>query len=168
MKTKSDYRLMAKETEDGLQFEFHRVYYENGNMSYFLEEPVAVCGGLVSDVKKILSLMNKGLEKPVIWYGDRFPREYKDGDFVRMIFGGYEYEIIFKCIGEKGRIWHYALTCIDGYTSLIPYTDWSTGDADMFPSNGSHILGALKEAGKRWNPDKKCIEDVDAPKIGDK
>lgn len=83
----------------------------------------------------------------------------KDGDFVKLISEKFEDEIIFKCI-DNMKIWYYAITDLKHDCSWLAM-NWSPDEYEILPSDGSHILAALKKAGKRWNAEKKCIENDD-------
>jgi len=91
----------------------------------------------------------------------------KDGDFVKLISGCDAYEIIFRCIANN-QICNYAIVDMNNDYSLSYTDNWLPSKFDMFPSDGSCIITALKHNGKRWNADKKRFEDYDTPRIGDK
>jgi hypothetical protein len=107
-----------------------------------------------------------------ILYEDKYTKEGrsifrpKEGNFVKLISEKSEYEIIFDCVYEQ-FIWYYAMVDLKNDSSLL-YTNWIAGEFEMIHSDGSHILAALKKNGKRWNAEKKCIENDDTPQIGDK
>jgi hypothetical protein len=107
-----------------------------------------------------------------ILYEDKYTKEGrsifrpKEGNFVKLISEKSEYEIIFDCVYEQ-FIWYYAMVDLKNDSSLL-YTNWIAGEFEMIHSDGSHILAALKKNGKRWNAEKKCIENDDTPQIGNK
>ncbi len=72
-----NYRLMAKEAKGEVWFDIHEVYYNNDLPTSCSKYPACVSGNSVDDVKEVLSKMTECLEKPIIWYGDRFPKEYR-------------------------------------------------------------------------------------------
>jgi len=90
----------------------------------------------------------------------------QNGDFVRLISGKLEYEAIFKCLNNN-QIWSYAIISLNNDWYRF-YTDWSANEFEILHSDGSHVLAALKKAGKKWNAEKKCIEDDDTLQVGDK
>jgi hypothetical protein len=72
-----DYRLMAKEYKGEIYFDIHSVYYQNDLPIACSLHPASVGGSSVDEAMKDLTLMQECFRKPVIWYGDRFPEEYK-------------------------------------------------------------------------------------------
>jgi hypothetical protein len=107
-----------------------------------------------------------------ILYDDKSTKDDKDvfrpkeGDFVKLISDDSEYEIIFNRI-DNGKIWYYAIVRLNNNWAKS-YIDCVPNKFEMLPSDGRNIIAVLKNAGKRWNADKKRIENDDAPQIGDK
>lgn len=79
-----NYRILAHpphpiQKEDlAIYLEIHEVYYEDdGTPGGPTANPVSVGGETVEEVGKVLEMMKAALEKPVLWYGDRWPEEYQ-------------------------------------------------------------------------------------------
>lgn len=72
-----NYRLMAKEGRGEVWFDIHEVYYNNDIPTSCSKYPACVSGNSVDEVKEVLSKMTECLEKPIIWYGEKFPEEYR-------------------------------------------------------------------------------------------
>lgn len=72
-----NYRLMAKEYNGEVWFDIHEVYYKNDMPVSCSKEPVTVGGNSTNEIRESLSKMTECIEKPIIWYGDRFPKEYR-------------------------------------------------------------------------------------------
>ncbi len=134
-----------------------------------LQSQIVIRGALDMVSSELQNMLNN--IQPT-WHGGKLTNEDnkefqpKDGDFVKLISGKREYEAIFKCLNNN-QIWHYAIVNLRYDWSWLS-TDWSSNKFDILSSDGSYILEALKKAGKRWNAEKKCIEDDDTPNIGDK
>ena len=72
-----NHRVLARKEYSEIHFSIHEVYYdEEGNPKSYTQECIGVGGGSISGIKWQLDMMQKCLEKPVLWYGDRFPKEY--------------------------------------------------------------------------------------------
>lgn len=72
------YCIMAHKDPNGdISFGIHEVYYENDIPYAYTENPVAASGDSPKEVKKNLRMMlNDTKEKPIIWTGVDFPKEY--------------------------------------------------------------------------------------------
>lgn len=71
-----NYRLMAHQIADRVEFEVHEVYYNKAG------KPIGYCkirlvGDTIKEIKKTLDYMKKCLKHPILWAGDNFPNEYK-------------------------------------------------------------------------------------------
>lgn len=98
------------------------------------------------------------------------PFEPKDGDVVYREYGNSWYiEIHKECVDDK--IYCYAYLSSRGLvkTSCV----WALKsnlikERAATEEEKQQLFDALAKEGKRWNAEKKCIEDDDTPKIGDK
>lgn len=73
-----NYRLMAHESKDEIYFEIHEVFYnKKGKPDGCTMNPVTVGGESKKGIKWTLKKMKKACKKPILWYGDKFPKEYK-------------------------------------------------------------------------------------------
>lgn len=62
-----NYRVIAKEYKDDVEFYIHEVYYDaDGNPNGYTKEPVPVSGACVKDIKWTLKHMKKAMKKPVL------------------------------------------------------------------------------------------------------
>ena len=91
----------------------------------------------------------------------------KNGDFVKLISGYDAYEIIFRCIAND-EICNYAILDLRHSGSVSYTNNWLPNKFDIFPSDGSSIINALRNEGKTWNANLKRFEDYNIPRIGDK
>lgn len=129
---------------------------------------------MVGEVIEIIAdeLQRTLIDVKSILYDDKSTKDDKDvfrpkeGDFVKLISDDSEYEIIFNRI-DNGKIWYYAIVRLNNNWAKS-YIDCVPDKFEMLPSDGRNIIAVLKNAGKRWNADKKRIENDDAPQIGDK
>jgi hypothetical protein len=64
--------------QDELHFRIHEVHYDDdGKPKSYTTEAVCVAGENFEDMKWSIEKMLEALDKPVLWYGPRFPEEYK-------------------------------------------------------------------------------------------
>ncbi len=56
--------------------DIHKVYYKNEIPTSYSKEHAVVGGNSVDEVKEVLLKMTECIEKPIIWYGDNFQKEY--------------------------------------------------------------------------------------------
>lgn len=63
---------------DEKHFRIHEVHYDvDGKPTTYSKEARPVCGEDLDSLKWTLEKMLDCLSKPVLWYGDRWPEEYK-------------------------------------------------------------------------------------------
>ena len=70
-------RVLAIENDGEVEFGVFEVYYE-GDMPISYTENAPGCFGI--DLQDLILDINKkreALEKPILWYGERFPEEYE-------------------------------------------------------------------------------------------
>jgi hypothetical protein len=83
-----NYRLMIREYpfrhDVETCIEMHEVYYdEDGKPNGYTKDPVAFSliidhtDNLEEDMLQLKNNYCKALEKPILWYGDKFPQEYE-------------------------------------------------------------------------------------------
>lgn len=70
-----NYRILAKEENGELYYNVHEVYYENGLPRGYSANAANVCGETVKGLKWAINRMKEATNKPVLWYGDKFPQE---------------------------------------------------------------------------------------------
>ncbi len=70
-------RVLAHQYRDEVYFCIHEVYYTDGVPHSYTEDPVTVSGDSLEEIKWALTKMQECLEKPVLWYGVKFPQEFK-------------------------------------------------------------------------------------------
>lgn len=92
----------------------------------------------------------------------------KDGDFVRLKNGNM---FIFKKTGDNGECRRYASFACGrlniGREDVRHCGYMGDIDGPATPGQIQFLTDKLKEQGKRWNADKKCIEDIPTFKKGD-
>ena len=73
-----NHRLLAHEHKGEIYLRFHEVHYdENGKPIGCTYNPIPVGGESVKSCRWTLNRMKEALQKPILWYGDRFPEEYQ-------------------------------------------------------------------------------------------
>lgn len=78
-----NYRVMAQTqslpgAEPYMYFTIHEVYYNDQDKpNGYSENAIAPSGESPEELGWTLRKMREAIEKPVLWYGDRFPEEYK-------------------------------------------------------------------------------------------
>lgn len=78
-----NYRILVKVYTNGLgeteiAFSMHEVYYKKtGKPRAYSTEPISPHGESLTGVRKDLTYMRKALSKPILYWGDKFPKEYK-------------------------------------------------------------------------------------------
>lgn len=96
----------------------------------------------------------------------------KDGDFVITPYGNiYIYNSSYAISGRSYKL-HGFYAGVNGFGSIIINTDFENGfngaERLATPEEKDAFLERLeKECHKRWNPKKKCLEDIYVPKFGD-
>ncbi len=79
-----NHRILAKEYKhlDGtteIYFQIHEVYYDKkGTPNGYTENPVHVGGESIQDIQWTLKHMKECMKKPILWEGERFPKEFTD------------------------------------------------------------------------------------------
>ena len=96
---------------------------------------------------------------------------YKDGDFLHSDWNGKNITIIYRKINGNHLYYHVAKSNL-AVLSFNKDSFWSDdGDFRLATeSEKKELIDALAEVGKRWNAEKKCIEDIPKRKFkaGDK
>ena len=96
---------------------------------------------------------------------------YKDGDFLHSDWNGKNITIIYRKINGNHLYYHVAKSNL-AVLSFNKDSFWSDdGDFRLATeSEKKELIDALAEVGKRWNAEKKCIEDIPDRKFkaGDK
>lgn len=73
-----NYRIMAHLHDDTVYFNVHEVYYnKKGKPTSYTSTAVTVGGETVDELQQVLTRMTIGTGKPVLWAGEKFPKEYK-------------------------------------------------------------------------------------------
>ena len=73
-----NHRVMAKQHRDYVYLEIHEVYYKNDIPTVCTENPVTIGAESIKSLKWTLKMMTKCLSSPILWYGEKFPNEYKE------------------------------------------------------------------------------------------
>ena len=72
-----NHRVLAHELEEGIYLEIHEVYYdENGQPHSYTENSISVGADDLQGIQWVLEKMKACTNKPILWAGDQFPKEY--------------------------------------------------------------------------------------------
>lgn len=79
MKRTWNYRIMATPVngEPEPYFQIMEVHYTDDVPTGYSSLGARFGGDTVEEIAMMLDLAKSAIEKPVLWYGDRFPKEYK-------------------------------------------------------------------------------------------
>lgn len=73
-----NHRVMAHEYKDEVYFKIHEVYYDvEGVPDSYTADAISIGGESLKDMKWTLDKMQECLSKPILYAGDKFPKEYK-------------------------------------------------------------------------------------------
>jgi len=73
-----NHRILATQINDEIFLNIHKVYYDKkGNPNGYAENPCSVGGENIKEITTDLYRMLKCRKKPILWGGDKFPKEYK-------------------------------------------------------------------------------------------
>lgn len=73
-----DYRIMAHKYNDGVYLKIHEVYYnKKGKPKSYTKNHITIVGIDLDDIEREIQMINIAFKKPILWYGDKFPEEYK-------------------------------------------------------------------------------------------
>ena len=74
-----DYRILAKEDGSEVYFQVYEVYYDkDGIPNDYTTNPTTVGGESLEAIKWTLYRIKEATKKPILWWGDKFPNEYKN------------------------------------------------------------------------------------------
>ena len=73
-----NHRILARKYEDEIYLEIHEVHYdEKGNAEAYAEKPTTIGSETLKGITWTLNKMKECRKKPILWYGEKFPKEYK-------------------------------------------------------------------------------------------
>ncbi len=72
-----NHRIMVHEFNGELDFRMHEVHYEDGVPTNYTTHAIRIHGESVEAINWTLDRMKESASKTPLWYGDRFPEEYK-------------------------------------------------------------------------------------------
>jgi len=74
-----NHRILAHEFPNGnIEFHIHEVYYDNhGIADGCTKNPITIGGDDINSIYWQLEKIKDCLEKPILYFGDKFPQEYK-------------------------------------------------------------------------------------------
>jgi len=73
-----NHRVMAHKSGRFVYLQIHEVYYDdNGVPDGYTQNAVTVGGETTAELVWVLDKMKLCLDKPILWAGDKFPKEYK-------------------------------------------------------------------------------------------
>lgn len=73
-----NYRVMAQMDGEDVYLSIHEVYYDENNIpNSYTANPITIGGGSIDSLAWSIDKIKIALEKPILWYGEKFPNEYK-------------------------------------------------------------------------------------------
>ena len=60
-------------------FELHNIYYDDGVPTSYGEKAIDISGEAEDSIKWLLKKAKKALKEPFYYYGEEFPKIYKNG-----------------------------------------------------------------------------------------
>ena len=73
-----NHRVLAHKYKDEVYLQIHEVHYDKNNIPKdYTEKGVPIAGDSISSLKWTLTEMQKCLNKPILWAGEKFPSECK-------------------------------------------------------------------------------------------
>ena len=72
-----NYRVMAHQYKDEIYLQIHEVHYKYDVPTACGVEKATVGGETTKEIRWSLQRMEEANNKPVLFYGDKFPEEYK-------------------------------------------------------------------------------------------
>jgi len=75
-----NFRVLARQYPDTdfMHFGIYEVYYdEAGNPTTYIGRIHSLETGTIEDLDWMVRRASEALAKPILWYGDKFPQEYK-------------------------------------------------------------------------------------------
>lgn len=73
-----NYRILAQKDGDGLYLQVHEVYYnEENEPTSCTINPITIGGSDLKSIYWSLKHMMMAKNKPILWFGDKFPQEVK-------------------------------------------------------------------------------------------
>lgn len=76
-----NYRIMAHEHKGEVTLIIHEVYYDKkGKPNSYSEPPATFRGDSQQELFEVVGLMTRCFNRPILWYGDKFPEEYSPED----------------------------------------------------------------------------------------
>jgi hypothetical protein len=74
-----NHRILAHEHSNEIELEIHEVYYDkDGNPNSCTKNSISVHADTLEGIKWVLERMTECADKPILYYGDKFPQEYKE------------------------------------------------------------------------------------------
>lgn len=73
-----NYRVFAHKYNDEVYFKIHECYYDKeGNPTSYTTNHIKFEAINLEDIKREIQMISIAFKKPILWYGDKFPEEYK-------------------------------------------------------------------------------------------
>ena len=72
-----NHRVLAHQCKDEVYLQIHEVYYDKNNNPDGYSEKGIVAGDDISSLRWTLNEMQKCLNSPILWAGEKFPSECK-------------------------------------------------------------------------------------------
>ena len=72
-----NHRILAHECKGEVYLQIHEVYYDEEGKPNSYTEPIPVGSETVKGITWTLNKMLECRAKPILWAGEKFPKEYK-------------------------------------------------------------------------------------------
>ena len=72
-----NHRVLASNEEGYLYYQIHEVYYTDGIPTSYTKNAVSIGCGEIEGLLWTLDSMKECIKKPILWAGDKFPKEVK-------------------------------------------------------------------------------------------
>lgn len=74
-----NHRIMAHEHEGEIYLEVHDVYYNDAGVpNACTDKGITVGADTMEGIQWVLEKIEECASKPILWYGEKFPEEYKE------------------------------------------------------------------------------------------
>lgn len=73
-----NHRVMAREYNSEVYLEIYEVYYTNDIPDSYTLNPITLGSDDLKGLKWTVNRIKECLNKPILWYGDKFPNIYEE------------------------------------------------------------------------------------------
>jgi len=76
-----NHRVLATQYKDEVFFNVHEVYYNDDNTpNRYTKDPISIGSESIKGIKWQINRIKECLKKPILWAGDKFPKECKENE----------------------------------------------------------------------------------------